>query len=225
MARRLLIVLAALAALAGCGGGSGSSTEADKSAAQILVDAKQAAREAGSVSVTGSIDDNGTKIDLDLHIAKSTGTGSITIQGTKVDLIRIGQVVYLRAGADFYERIGAGKVASKLLAGRWLKASSTQKDFKNIAQLTDLDDFVTQAVKPEGTLTKGDETTVDGQKAIELKDSKGGTLLVATTGEPYPLVFKGGGSTSGTVTLSDWGEKVVAKAPAGAIDIGMLGRS
>jgi hypothetical protein len=224
MARRLLIVLAVLAALAGCGGGSDSNGEADKTASQILADARQAARDAGSVAVAGSIDDKGTKIDLDLHIGKKTGTGSITIEGTKVDLIRIGDVVYLRAGADFYERIGAGKAASKLLAGRWLKASSTQKDFKDIAQLTDIDDFVTQAVKPEGTLSKGDETTVDGQKGIELKDSEGGSLLVATTGEPYPLVFKGGGTTSGTVTLSDWGEKVAAKAPAGAIDIAMLGR-
>ena len=224
MTRRPVIALALAAMLlAGCGGGSGSNGEADKTAAEILADAKQAARDAGSVSVTGTVKDQGTAIGLDLRIGEGGGTGSMTVDGTKVDIVRIGKVVYLRAGADFYQRVGAGAAAGQLLAGKWLKVSATQQDFKDIAQLTDIGEFVDQALKPEGTLSKGEETTVDGKKAIELKDSKGGSLFVATTGTPYPLEFEGGSTTSGKVVFADWGEKVDLTAPKNPIDLQKLG--
>ena len=224
MTRRLLTILVLPAAflLSGCGGSS-SNGEAGKSAAAILADAKQAARDAGTVKVTGSVTDSGQTIGLDLRIGQNGGVGSMTIQGSKVDIVRIGKLVYLRAGAGFYEKVGAGAAAGQLLDGKWLKASAATKDFKDLAQLTEIVPFVAQALKPDGTLSKGPETTVDGQKVIELKDSRGGSLFVATTGKPYPVEFKGNGKQSGTLTLSDWGATVEPKAPAGAIDLAKLG--
>jgi hypothetical protein len=66
--------------------------------------------------------------------------------------------------------------------------------------------------------------TVDGQKATELKSSKGGSLFVATSGTPYPVEFAGGGTTSGTVTLSEWGTAKAPGAPKSSIDINALGK-
>src|SRR3954468_7383882 len=93
MARRLLIVLAAtMAVAAGCGGGSGSGNgEEDKSAGRILTDARSAATGAGSVHVTGTILDSGTRLKLDLRAGDRTGSGTITFRGSPVRVIRIGK--------------------------------------------------------------------------------------------------------------------------------------
>lgn len=226
MGRRLplALLLSLVAILAGCGG-SGSSGEASKSVSEILADARQAALSAESVHISGTIHDAGQTIGLDLTLGKGDGGGTMTIQGSKVDVIRVGNTAYLRAGAPFYQQVGAGAAAGRLLAGKWLKLPTSTPNFRQLVELTDLHAFVSQALKPNGTVTKGDEKSVDGQKAIELKSSKGGSLLVATTGTPYPLEFVGGnGTSSGTVKLTDWGTAKAPGAPKNAIDIGALGK-
>jgi hypothetical protein len=220
----ILLPVAAAVLQAGCGGSS-SSGEASKSASAILADARQAASAAGSVHVAGTIHEAGQTLAVDLKVTGEGGGGTMTIQGSKVDIIRTGQNVYIRAPAAFYEKVGAGKAAGQLLDGRWLKAPASTAAFRDLAQLTDLHQFVSQALKPGGTVTKGAETTIDGQKAIELKNSKGGgSLYVATTGKPYPIEFKGTGSSSGLLKLSGWGSTSAPKAPGNAIDIGALGK-
>jgi hypothetical protein len=224
MGRRTPLALVLLVAtLAGCGG-SGSSGEAAKSVSAILADARQAALTAGSVRVSGTIHDAGQTIALDLSVSQGGGGGTMTIRGSKVDVVRVGDEAYIRAGADFYRQVGAGSAAGQLLAGKWLKAPTTTPDFRQLLLLTDLHTFVTEALKPDGRVTKGDEKTVDGQKAIELKSSKGGSLFVATSGKPYPIEFVGRGASSGTVTLSDWGSAKAPAAPQNAIDINALGK-
>jgi len=225
MGRRFPLAFLLLPALtlAGCGG-SGSNGEASKSAATILADARQAALAADSVRISGTIHDVGQTIGLDLSIAKGDGGGTMTIRGSKVDVIRTGNTAYIRAGADFYKQVGAGAAVGRLLAGKWLKVPSSNPDFSPLVELTDLRAFVTQALKPEGTVTKGAETTVDGQKTIELKSSQGGSLFIATTGKPYPVEFVGHGTSSGKVTLADWDAAKAPSAPKNAIDISALGQ-
>jgi hypothetical protein len=218
MRGRLVLVALTASLLAGCGG-SGSNGEADRTAARILADAKRAARAAGSFSVAGTIEDQGATIGLDLRVADGGGTGTMTIQGSRIDVIRIGRTLYLRAGARFYEQVGAGKAAGRLLDGKWLEVSARAKDFRDLADLTDVDSFLQAALTPAGTIAKGAETTVAGRKAIELKDSKGGSLFVATTGKPYPIEFRGGG----TLTLGNWGAPVSPEAPKSPVDLAGLG--
>jgi hypothetical protein len=217
-------VLVLTGALAACGGSS-SNGEADKTPTEILTDGKKAALDAGSVHVSGSITDQGTTIGVDLRIGKDAGAGTMTLRGSKIDLVRVGDTVYIRAPASFYTSLGAGQGVGQLLDGKWLKASATSKEFADLAQLTAIGAFTKQALKPDGTVTKGSETTVDGQKVIELKSSKGGSLYVATTGKPYPVELKGSGTSKGTITFSDWGASVKAQAPAKSIDLSQLGSS
>jgi len=224
MGRRLPLALLLLAVtLAGCGG-SNSNGEASKSASAILADARQAALSADSVRISGTIHEAGQSIGLDLSITKGDGGGTMTIRGSKVDVIRAGTTAYIRAGADFYRQVGAGAAAGRLLAGRWLKVPTSTPNFAQLVELTDLHAFVAQALKPDGTISKGAEETVNGQKAIELKSSKGGSLFVATSGTPYPVEFVGGGTSSGQITLSDWGATKAPSAPKNAIDINALGK-
>jgi hypothetical protein len=58
---------------------------------------------------------------------------------------------------------------------------------------------------------------------IELRSSAGGSLYVATTGEPYPVeIAQGSGTSTGAVHFDDWNEPVDIVAPKNAVDIAKL---
>jgi hypothetical protein len=226
MGRRLPLAALALAALlAGCGGGGSSGNgEADRSASQILVDAKAAARNASSVHVHGTINSGGRPLKIDLRIDSSKGgKGTLTINGSNVDLVRIGNTAYIRGSEAFYRQV-AGPAAAALLKGKWLKASAKTGDLASLADLTDMSTLFNEALKPEGTLVKGGESTVDGQKVIAVKDKNRGTLYVATTGDAFPIeITRPAGDSSGSVHFDDWNKTVDVQAPQGAIDLSKLG--
>jgi hypothetical protein len=224
MARAVVLLLLPLALLAGCGGGGTKSNgEAEKTAAEILTDTKQAATSAKSVHFHGSIDAGGSPLKVDIRIDGSKGgTGSMTIRGAHVDIIRIGDEAYMKGSQQFYVQL-AGAEAAKLLKGKWLKGSATTGDLASLADLTDMDKLFAAALKPDGTVSKGKETTVDGQDVIELKSSDGGSLYVATTGEPYPVELEQkSGDSTGAVHFDEWNEPVSVTAPKNAVDIAKL---
>jgi hypothetical protein len=224
MGRRLLVVLLPLVLLApGCGGGSKSNGVADKSANEILAATKQAATKAGSVHFFGSIVESGTPLKVDIRIEGTKGgTGSMTIQGSHVDIIRVGNEAYIKGSTRFYKQV-AGSAAAQLLHGKWLKGSATKGDLASLAALTSMDKLFAAALKPGGKLSKGKETTIDGQKVIELTSSEGGSLFVATTGEPFPVqISQASGDSTGAVHFDEWDEPVDVKAPQNALDISKL---
>jgi hypothetical protein len=225
MGRRLpLAGLALVALLAGCGGGSSGNGEASKSASQILADSKAAAKDASSVHVHGTIVSDGRPLKIDLRIDGSKGgKGTLTINGSNVDLVRIGDTAYIRGSEAFYRQV-AGPAAAALLKGKWLKASAKTGDLASLADLTAMGTLFNQALKPEGSISKGGESTVDGQKVIAIKDADRGTLYVATTGDPLPIeITRPSGSSGGAVHFDDWNEDVALEAPKGAIDLSSLG--
>jgi hypothetical protein len=76
---------------------------------------------------------------------------------------------------------------------------------------------------PDGKLTKAGTAKVLGHKTYVISSSKGGAMYVAATGKPYPLEFKnGGGSSSGSVTFTNWNKPFAVPAPSGAIDLDKL---
>lgn len=226
--------LAALACsgalLAGCGGGSSSSSSSSssngiesKSPAEILAAAKLAADGAKSVHVSGSIVSGSTPITLDMNLlAGKGGRGQLSESGLSFSLIQVGRTVYIKGSPAFYKHIG-GSAAAQLLEGKWLKAPASNSDFASLSQLTDLRQLVDQTLESHGTLTKTSTTTIDGQKVVGITDkSKGGTLYIAATGQPYPVQITKTGSSGGKVTFDRWNSAVGLAAPANAIDVAQL---
>lgn len=210
------------AALAGCGSSSSSNGVASKSAEQIVAASRAAADSATSAHVAGSIVTVSAPIVLNLELATGAGRGELSLGGLMFELIQTGGTVYIKGSPAFYRHIG-GAAAAQLLQGRWLKAPTTTPEFASIASLTDLHRLVDSTLANHGALTKGPITTVDGQRAISLRDSSnGGTLYVATTGKPYPVQISRGGSRGGTVTFDRWNQAVSISAPANAIDLTQL---
>ena len=228
--RRLSIpsALCALALIvAGCGSSSSSSSSGNgvesKSPDQILTASKEAASKAASVHINGTITSEGKPISLDMELlAGKGGKGTISQEGFKIKLVQVGGSVYINGSSAFYKHV-AGTAAAQLLQGKWLKAPADSGELASLAELTDLGKLIDTALSDHGTLAKAPATTINGQKAVGLKDTtKGGVLYVSTTGSPYPLEITKAGKETGSVKLEDWNKQVTLTAPAGAIDISQL---
>jgi hypothetical protein len=220
----LLLLVAGL--LAGCGGSGGSkgNGEADRTADQIVADATAATHTATSVHVAGARTTGGTPLKVDLLLVSGKGgKGTITANGVTFQLVRIGPDAYFKGDATFWRQFG-GKGLAELLNGRWLKASATTGQLSAFTPLTDVGKFFDAVLGSHGTLEKGEQTTIDGHKAIAVKDaSQGGTLYVSTTGKAYPVAIdtRPGGDR---ITFSAWDEDVTLKPPANAVDFSSLGK-
>lgn len=212
------------AALAGCGSSSPASNGVEaKSASQIVSTALKAAESAPSVHVTGSVSDLGVPLKLDLEIVRGRGAkGTISEGDLMVKVIRIGGKAYINGGAQLYKRYG-GSEAAKVLKGKWLEAPATSGELASLSDLTDLQKLLSAALESHGSLKKGATSTVNGQKAIAVKDTtNGGSLYVATTGRPYPIEIVKKGSEGGSFTFANWGKPVSLSAPEGAINVKRL---
>jgi hypothetical protein len=222
-------------AVAGCGGGSSSPSansssngEASKSAQQVLTDAAKAAAAANTMHMSGQITSNGRPIGVDMTIVKGKGAkGTITLDGHTVDLVVIGTDAYMKADADFYSQFAGsslGSTAGQLLAGHWLKFSTTNPEFGGFTAFANSQALFKSMTSNHGNLTNKGEKTYKGQSAVDLFDgAKNGSLYVAANGTAYPIALvKSGGSSPGTISFGDWNNAASLTAPSGAIDLSKL---
>jgi hypothetical protein len=230
--------------LAGCGGNSdgngspggtsggtpASSAPADNGVAALepkaIVDKAIAALEAAkSFSLKGDITTDGQKLGLDVKVSGDDLVGSITIDGAKVEILRVAGQAYIRPDEKFWTQnagAAAGGTMAQLMGDRWAKLSSKDTDFKEFFQITE----PAQLLKPDGTVTKGGTKTINGVKAIGVVQpgKDGGTLYVATTGEPYPLALEGQPG-EGQLTFGDFGatfDDIKAPTAAEVVDLDKL---
>jgi hypothetical protein len=218
---RLTLALLVLVLLAGCGGRAKSNGEAAKPSAQIFADAKRAATSAAAVHIYGAVIDHGTHYSLDLRLVRRKGgAGHMSWQGFSFKLVRIGDKAYIYGPDAFYRKI-AGAAAAQLFHGRWLEFSAAKGDLAAFARITDVDKFFA-AFKSEPGFVKGAQTAVRGQKVIAIRDKRGETMYVATTGRPYPIEVVGPKSSPGKVDFDEWNKPMPLAAPKNAIDISKL---
>ena len=146
-------------------------------------------------------------IDLVLT-ASGDGREQITGAGQNLDVIKVGQVLYVKgltapgAGAGYQKLAATDKRAAPLVA---------QLDKKSV---------FAQIVKAGSAPTVSGTDTVAGQTAVKITPGGGvGVLYVADdAAHPYPLKVEtaGGGAAggpSGTLTFTDWNAHTVITAP------------
>jgi hypothetical protein len=213
----------AAGALAGCGGSSSDNGVASKSPDGILGAASDAVNHASSVHVAGSIVSSGVPLSLDLNLVSGRGgRGQMSESGLTFRVVAVGMTVYIQGTPAFWQHFGGAKAAG-LLSGRWLKAPASGQ-FASIAQLTNMQQLMTDLLASHGNLTKGGVTTVRGQQVVGVSDKiRGGTLYVATTGHPYPIEIKKQGSSGGQIVFDRFNQPVALTPPADAIDLSQLG--
>jgi len=223
----LLLGLAILVPLAGCG--SSDNGVASKSAKEILQASKAAAISASSVHVVGASRVRSSSFAINARLARGSARSRVSLLGRGYKAIRIGDTVYVKGPQALYANLSArlGKTLH-VPKGTWLKAPASSGPLRELAALTDLPRQLNLTLSTSAYLTKGANTTVDGQKAIAIKEKAKlyeGVLYVATTGKPYPLLLlKNGGRERGRTRFSAWDRGVSVGAPAPAVELGRLVR-
>jgi hypothetical protein len=221
--RRACWLAAAAVLLAGCGGHKSNDNGIEsKSIPEIVSAVKTAAKGASSVHLAGTVNDSGKSLRLDLHlVAGKGGQGTMAENGFTVQIVRIGDKAYFKGDKAFWSHFG-GAAAAALFDGKWIEAPANgSSQLAGLTPLTNLTAFFNAVFAgPNDKLKKGTTATVDGQPAFSIIDptSDGGTLYVATTGEPLPLKLVGPKSDSGSITFSEWNQPVTLTAPKGALD-------
>lgn len=223
-AARYLLPLVVAGLIAGCSTKNGGSTPAPTtappdngvaalSATEILAKAVEAVQKAPSVHLKGEFTEDGERTTVDIKLAKQDGVGTISFGGQTLEITKVGTDVYLKADAAFWKTFAGddkGQLVATLLQGKYLKASTSDESFGAMANFLD----VNEILKPTGSLTKGETKVINGLNAIGVvdNDADGGTLWVATQGEPYPLRLESTGG-EGSLDFLDYGATVEVKAP------------
>jgi hypothetical protein len=224
-------------ALSGCGGsssggGSGATSApsassngiASMSVPEILDKTATAAKAQKSVHISGKGTNSGQAFAIDMTLRNGGGgKGSITIDSDTLNVINTGSTVYIKADKAYWTKY-ANATAAAVIGDRWVKAPASDASYADLASLADFMKSIESYLKPTGTPTKGAEKTVAGQPALGLVDSDGGTLWIATTGDPLPVLIESSSSGGGGLAFADWNKTVDITPPADAdtLDLGSL---
>ena len=237
--RSLVLAIAVVASFVGLASGSGVAAarskvgngEASKDVATILTDAQAATAGASTVRISGSIDDDGTRISLNVVAGHGEGGGVLFQQGNRFQVIVRGPDLYLKAPAATWaalstgEDASVGELAAQIFGGKWVRMSTANDEFGDMANLFEITTFV-QDAGDLSSVTKRPVTNFHGARAIPLhNDVEGGTVYVAATGPPYLLGMTGTGTSSGSIVFSQYGSAKVPPVPAHSVDLSALQRS
>ncbi|WP_327659667.1 MULTISPECIES: hypothetical protein [unclassified Streptomyces] len=237
-----LACAAALVSLTACNSGSDkaadadskASTAADKpakadakpngadklSATELRAKGLETKAAAGSVHEVMSRSD--AKSDLRLSATECTGSVDLTDMGT-FEVIRKGNDVWVKVDSKFVSWAKKND-AGTIQAGQWMHGSPTASLTKALVSYCHVEQFGQQE-KSSLKLAKGDAAEVAGQPVATVvakgtDPSKKATFSIATTGKPYLLQQEmpySNGTGMQTITWSDFGTAVGAKAPTGKI--------
>ena len=224
-----------------CGSGStgGSSSagsgESSKDPQTILNDAAAATKVAKDAHIKGSASGNG----VDGDIGGGNYSGTVTASGTTYDIVVLADStgdstkdkVFIKAAASVWAAVASSAAVGTCLGDKWIEmdsaanpglsdnpgasqvATGAQSIATGVGSFADLGKFATGLTTSAGTITKGSVQSINGQDAVELKNSSG-SLFVANDGTPYVLRITGSSSTQ--LDLTNWSKGVSFTAPDGA---------
>ncbi|MET9428175.1 MULTISPECIES: hypothetical protein [unclassified Streptomyces] len=160
--------------------------------------------------------------------------GTLTSEGASVQFRHAAKAYYLK-GDEKYWRQGEEDSPKEevdamveILKGRWVEMPQADAEAEGMAEMCDSDGLLDVGDDVTG-LTRGADTTVDGQPAAVLTKKDGAettTLYVAAKGEPYLLKYTVvGGEAPASGDFRDFGKPVTVTAPPAdqIVDLEKLG--
>ncbi|GAA2621406.1 MULTISPECIES: hypothetical protein [Streptomyces] len=217
--------------------GADDNGMADKSAQAIAQASREAMNGLTSMRMVGKVTDTSGTTALDLRFDEQGNcVGTVTPPGNAgtADIVKRGNDVWMKLDEDLLRSQVPGPAADDAIAlinGRYLHGTTDSAMLSDFADVCDLGFFKKEfsAKSPGEQLTKGSETTVDGQPAITVTSRSAagtGVFQVSTEDEPYLLKLQGSEKSGQRVaaTFSDFDEPVTAKppAPADSVDLSEL---
>ncbi|MER6156112.1 hypothetical protein ABT147_11275 [Streptomyces sp. NPDC001868] len=214
--------------LTGCGGedpDEGTNGVGKLEPAKIQSTTKAAATAADTVRLSGAVVSNGKTYKLDMRLKEDGGTGSVTSGDSTFRLLKVGEHLFLKADADFWDHEDPGKkggedhgdsetAAADKLDGMYVKVPTGDPAYKRFSGFTDKDVLLNSLLTLHGTLSREGHHEQSGTRTIRITGDKGsgGTLDVSLEGTPYPLRLVRAGD-AGTILLTDWGQDFTLEEP------------
>lgn len=190
-----------------CSSGTAGNGESEKSASQIVADAKNATSSLQSLHVAGTFS-NSPFNSIDLNVAQTNGGGSVLVNQQQISLYADQNRVYLKASPSTWLALSKNP-ASQKLGNRWVEFPSGSAIFAQFG-VNSVQKFIDGTLNQSPrSLTKGPITLFQGRKSIPLRAGNQ-TIYVAEEGPPYLL----GIASTGTVTFDHFNTAVVPSAPA-----------
>ena len=242
--RGVVAIAALVAAATGCSGYEGFTTSdfAQQDGDAIVAAASEAMLEVTSLRMTGQVRDGGEQFFVDLSMDRGDRcTGTLRVGGSHLDIRRIGDRAWIKGEAGAFNRLGGGSVPRQVLdrlSSSWLRV-----DTRTARQLCDFDgllaSFEVVDLGQEQDDGKGagngssqqeeddarapatvvEETTIDGDKAVQLTASPGGAHdenAWVLSEAPHHVVKLESTSMQdgGTLSFSEFDVPVEVEAPA-----------
>ncbi|MCK8679862.1 hypothetical protein [Streptomyces lichenis] len=220
------------AVLTACGGteppppdpDAGTNGVGKLTAAGIEAKARNAVRGAEAVRLAGNLVSKGGTYRLNMRLKGAGAAGSVVNGDTTFELLRVGDVLYLKADAEFWTHAEeasnapteADRQAAKKLGGKFVKVPEDDPSYKQLRGFTEMNTLLGGLLVLHGELHKGERDSIGGIRTIKVAGGpggEGGTLDVSLEGTPYPLKFERGGD-AGVVVLSDWNEDFALQEPS-----------
>ncbi|MFR9798473.1 hypothetical protein ACL02U_21625 [Streptomyces sp. MS06] len=209
----------------GCGGDpdAGTNGVGRLPAEQIQSRARQAAAGVDAVRLAGTVVAGGHTYKLDMRLKSEAGSGSVTADGASFQLLRVGEQLYLKAGADFWSRAdgkggdggSADSAIGEKLDGKYVKVPRKDPAYQRFSGFTRKEVLLDGLLTLHGPLSADGHHEQHGVRVIRITGDhgSGGTLDVSLEGKPYPLrLVRAGGA--GTLAFSDWGKDFRVEEPA-----------
>lgn len=186
--------------------------------------AQTAADAAKAVRLSGTLVSKGGTYKLNMRLKQDGASGSVTTKNSTFELLRVGDALFLKADAGFWDHEDgagasaapaasegsgsgdAGSEAADTLGDKYVKVPEDDPSYKQLRGFTDMNLLLDGLIGLHGDRVKGDHDKIGGVRTINVRggeDAMGGSLDVSLEGVPYPLRFARGGG-AGVVILSEW---------------------
>jgi hypothetical protein len=182
----------------------------DLDAEKILERANKAALSARSMHLIGT----SPQASLDLVVTKDSSDGRRTVEDTSLRTRVVDGIIYIRADRDYWTQAFNAKKA-KRIGNKWVTGDLDNPRLQSFRQTSTMAPVMRQFLRTQGDVEVGEVGVSQGQPAVPVS-SDVGTLWVATTGKPYPLLITSAPEQAeiSEVDFTDWDKKVTIKAPA-----------
>lgn len=181
----------------------------DLSSKQILKQANKAAMSARSTHLIGT----SPQASLDLVVTKDASDGKRTAGATTLKTRVVDAVIYIKADEAYWTEAFNAKKAQKI-GSKWVAGELSNPKLSSFRQTSTMGPLMRQFLTLDDAAQVGEVGVAQEQPAVPITATVG-TLWVATTGKPYPLLLTGSpeqGDDS-EVQFTEWDKKVVIKAP------------
>lgn len=212
------LMSAAGLAVAGCGSNGSADPLAGLSGQQVVAKAVSNLKSEPHFTITGKMNSDGQNLTLALGYKTPTscqGTIGLDDKGS-FGVVAIGNSVWIKPDTTFWKSFAGSSAqqAIDLLGGKYLKTTASDANMADLVKICDVNELSSSLTKTSN-VTKGAVTTIDGQRALTLKDvDQGGTMYVSDTSAPRILQVTNPSKNDGGTMKFTYGAVTVAAPPA-----------